>query len=631
MQSLLLLAALWMLAAAAAITLRSERRLVRSLDELQAEMQLRRNFEHELGVMLAGARAILLTPDVADRDQVSENAERLRGFHESYLRLNPPPAERVRAARVRVGFEALVAAIEALDRAPPDDAGAKRAVEDLIRREDALRQELLQWGTAQTDRLAAAKLALGGQAAALYTVIVAFAVFAAASVYLFWRAQQRHLWAPLEAMRLMVLELKRDNLRVRAPHAESVELRPLAEALGEMSAEVAESRHRLEQKVLERTAKLEEIQQQLLRAARLSALGQLVVGVAHEVNNPLTSILGFSDVLLSRRDLDPRLRPQVETIRAEALRLKNVVSNLTGYSQQTRPRVSRFDLRTLLARLTDLRAYQLRAGRIRLEIAAPSEPLWVEADADQLLQVLFSIVLNAEQAIKAAREQGTIRIEAKTDDGRCLVSIRDDGIGMDDATLARIFEPFFTTRAGGHGTGMGLAVTRAIVEQHGGEIAAASAPGRGSCFRLTLPTAAPPGRPEPKPAASEPQNAAIKPRRQALLVDDEPGILDLAAHALASRGWRCTAVEDATKLAGALDGHAYDVVLCDLRMPGISGLQVLRLLRQERPELARRFILMTGDPSEVTTDAAEFAGMELLRKPFTVAQLYAVVDAALAR
>jgi signal transduction histidine kinase len=630
-QSLLLLAALWMLAAAAAINLRAERRLAHALEELHAEMQLRRNLENELGVMTAGARALLPTPEIADRGLVQKSAERLRSFHESYLRLSPPLDERLRAARVRAGFEALVAAIEALDRAPPDGAGTKRAGEDLIQRENALRQELLHWGTAQTDRLAATKLAVSGQAAALYAIIAGFAVFAVASVYLLWRAQKRHVWEPLEAMRLMVLELKRGNLRVRPPHADSVELRPLAEALGEMSAEVAESRHRLEQKVLERTAKLEEAQQQLLRAAKLSALGQLVAGVAHEVNNPLTSILGFSDVLLSRRDLDPRLRPQVETIRAEALRLKNVVSNLTGFSQQTRPRVSRFDLRTLLERLADLRAYQLQSGRIRLEIAAPPEPLWVEADADQLLQALFSIVLNAEQAIKAAREQGTIRIEAKADDGRCLVSIRDDGIGMDDTTIARIFEPFFTTRAAGSGTGMGLTVTRAIIEQHGGEITAASALGRGSCFRITLPAAPPPGRQKASAAAKEPQTDASKPRGLALLVDDEPGILDLAAHALAARGWQCTAIASATELSAALDARAYDVVLCDLRMPDISGLEVLRRLRRERPELARRFILMTGDPSEMAADAAEFAGIELLRKPFTLAQLYAAVDAAVAR
>jgi signal transduction histidine kinase len=632
MHSLLLLAALWLLAASAAINLRAERRLGRALDNLHAEMQLRRNLENELEVMIAGARALLLTPELADPGLLPASAERMRGLYEGYLQKNPPVEERLRVAAVRAGFEAIVAAIETLERTAPNEQGTAEVLEDLFRRESALRHELLRWGTAQTDRLAATKLKLSGQAAALYAILAGFAVFSVASVYVLWRAQQRHLWAPLEAMRLMVLELKRGNLRVRAPHAESVELRPLADALGEMSAEVAEARHRLEQKVLERTAKLEEAQQQLLRAAKLSALGQLVAGVAHEVNNPLTSILGFSDVLLSRRDLDPRLRPQVETIRAEALRLKNVVSNLTGFSQQTRPRVSRFDLRTLLERLADLRAYQLQSGRIRLEIVVPATPLRVEGDADQLLQALFSIVLNAEQAIKAVREQGVIRIEANEEDGRCRVNISDDGIGMDAVTLKRIFEPFFTTRAAGQGTGMGLAVARGIVEQHGGEISAESSPGRGSTFRLTLPAAAPLAQPLARPhqplAERGTPAAAGETTGRVLLVDDEPGILDLATHALAARGWQCTAVKDAAALPGAMEGLEFDIVLCDLRMPGASGLEVLRMLRRERPELARRFILMTGDPSEMAADAAEFASIELLRKPFTLARLYAAVEAA---
>lgn len=631
MHSLLVLAALWLLAASAAINLRAERRLARTLDDLHAEMQLRRNLEDELGVIIIGARAVLLTPQPADRGLLPGSIERLRGLPESYLRRDLPAEERRRAARLRADFEALVAAVEALKAAPPGGEGAGKAAGELQRRESALRQELFAWSAAQADRLAAAKRTLSGQAATLYAIIAGFALFAVASVYLLWRAQRQNLWEPLEAMRLMVLELKRGNLRARVPHAESVELRPLAEALGAMSAEVAESRHRLEQKVLERTAKLEEAQQQLLRAAKLSALGQLVAGVAHEVNNPLTSILGFSEVLLSRRDLDPRLRPAVETIRAEALRLKNAISNLTGYSEQTRPRVTRFDLRTLLERLADLRAYQLRAANIRLEIAVPPAPLWVEADADQLLHALFSTVLNAEQAIKAAREQGIIHIEARQQDGRCAVSVSDDGCGMDEATLARIFEPFFTTRAGGQGTGMGLTVARAIVEQQGGEITAESAPGRGSCFRMTIPAAAPLEADAPPSAGRETAARAGQHRGRALVVDDEPGILNFARQALAARGWQSTAVEDATKLRAAISDLEFDVVLCDLRMPGCSGVEVLRLLRRERPELARRFILMTGDPSEMAAGDAEFAGVELLRKPFTLAQFYAALDAALGR
>ncbi|MCL6481797.1 MAG: response regulator [Firmicutes bacterium] len=461
-------------------------------------------------------------------------------------------------------------------------------------------------------RVRRAMLWLGG----LMGVAVAFAV---GMIGLFRRLHRRLIWQPLETLRQMVLQMRQGRLDLHGPVPDAVELEPLFRAFYQMTAELREMHGALEQKVLERTAQLEQAHQQLVRAAKLSALGQVVSGVAHEVNNPLTVILGFSEVALMRDDLPPRLRAHLEAIRAESLRLKNVVTNLLRFSQQQESHRSRIDLRDVIARLIQLRNYQLRVHGIRLHYEPPPQPVFVRGDAEQLLQALFNLMLNAEQAIRQRRAEGDIWLRCSAEAGCVVVAVQDNGVGIPPELREHVFEPLFTSKPLGRGTGLGLTVAWEIIRQHHGEIRLESEPGQGSTFSIVLPE-------DPQPAAAddppaEPAAASASAPGLALVLDDEPAIAALLEHLLGACGWQTLVRHSADRFEAELRNVTPDLVLCDLKMPGRTGLDVLNWLRQHRPALAARFILMTGDPTDVENHAEELARIPILLKPFTVQTL----------
>src|SRR5208282_6083248 len=212
-------------------------------------------------------------------------------------------------------------------------------------------------------------------------------------------------------------------------------------------------------------ASLEIAQKEVLQSAKLASLGQLVSGVAHEINNPLTSILGFSEIVLGRPGVDPSvLAPR-----------------------RAPHRTQRLDLRTVVDRLVDLRDYHLRADNISLHVAKPPDPIWVLADPDQLLQVLLNLLLNSEQAIHESRDRGDIWIDCRAEGGAAHLIVRDDGLGMSSEAREHLFEPFFTTKPPGQGTGLGLSISHGIIQQHKGTILAESAPGQGTTIHIQLP------------------------------------------------------------------------------------------------------------------------------------------------
>jgi two-component system NtrC family sensor kinase len=429
----------------------------------------------------------------------------------------------------------------------------------------------------------------------------------------------------------MVGEIRRGNLNLTGPAPGSIEFGPLVKGFVEMAGDLREMRDSLERKVAERTAKLEATQKELVQAAKLSSLGQLVSGVAHELNNPLTSILGFSEVGLMRKDLDPPMRHQLQTIRSEALRLKNLVANLSSFARRTPQRMARLDLRRVLDRIVDLRRYQLTAGNIQLHYDSPLLPVWTQGDADQLTQVFFNLVLNSEQAIKECRNQGDIWLACGAEAEGVWGSVRDNGAGMSSAIQERIFDPFFTTKPVGQGTGLGLSISHGIIEQHHGKIVVESAEGQGTAIRISLPAGGPalkaPATAGEKPAAAEARELC---GQRALVIDDEPAITQMLEHYLKGHDWDCVVLNDATALESHLADQRFDAVICDLKMPRRNGLEVLRLLRQQRPELARRFVLITGNLAEgAEKEIVELAGVPVVRKPFTIAQLAETLRALL--
>lgn len=521
---------------------------------------------------------------------------------------------------------------EAVEAPKPSRAKA-RALAEIPKRELAVRNAFSTTAEEQFKKLNEATARLAMYTQVLRIVLLILGLFPVVVMLWFRRAHERHIWTPLEHLHGMVLEVKRGNLEVDGAVPETVELGSVTSAFLVMASELREMRNSLEEKVRQRAAQFEAASKDLLRAAKLASLGQLVAGVAHEINNPLTSILGFSEIVLTNAELDEKVIKQVRTMRDEALRLKHLVANLNQFARRTPQQAHSIDLRTVPDRLLELRAYQLAANNIRVEYRRPEKPIWINGDRDSLLQLLLQLVLNAEHAIHEGRESGEIHLKCEASDGYAMISIDDNGCGMSAEMREHIFDPFFTTRPSRHRTGLGLSVCHGIVEQHGGDVIVQSEIGHGTSFRIRLPLtqSTSPEKPTPNRAKNVASRKGSKLRdastrsKRFLVIDDEADILNLVAEVLGSAETKIVTLQDSNRLDSVLDG-AFDAVLCDLKMPGRDGLSVLRKVRELRPDLARHFLLMTGNLADAEKAAAELEGIPILPKPFTLSGLREMLE-----
>jgi two-component system NtrC family sensor kinase len=382
-------------------------------------------------------------------------------------------------------------------------------------------------------------------------------------------------------------------------------------------------------------------QERLLQSEKMSSVGQLVSGVAHELNNPLTGITGFAQLLLLR-DLDPTARQQVETIYAEAERASKIVSNLLTFARRRKAQKEPSDLNTLLERVLELRNYDLRVRNIDTELALdPALPATL-ADANQIQQVFLNVIINAEQAMRVGGDDaaGRLRIATRASGPNVVVSFEDSGPGMNAETLRRIFDPFYTTKEAGDGTGLGLTISYSIIEEHGGRIWAESAPGRGTTFFIELPaaTGVVDGAATHRPAAPDrpaADTSVEKPRiekRRILVVDDEESIQKLLTGVLEMDGHQVELASNGREALDRILRESFDLVITDIKMPVMGGPDLYRHLSDTANPLARRVIFITGDT--VAPDTRRFLqGVDnaVLSKPFRLRDVRESVAAALAR
>jgi PAS domain S-box-containing protein len=228
------------------------------------------------------------------------------------------------------------------------------------------------------------------------------------------------------------------------------------------------------------------LEQQIIQSERLAAMGQMIGGFAHELNNPLTSILGMSE-LLQDSPVPEGSRKQLEILQQQARRAVEIVQNLTYFSRPPAPGKSTIDLGELVQRTLDLHAYSLRKSNITVDFLREGALPPVHGDAHQLMQVFLNLILNSEQAIREVRDRGTLRIRLEKGSNTASVIFQDDGPGISPDILPNIFDPFYTTKRPGRGTGLGLSICKAILREHNGNIEAESGPGGGAVFRVTLP------------------------------------------------------------------------------------------------------------------------------------------------
>src|SRR5881296_3565894 len=309
------------------------------------------------------------------------------------------------------------------------------------------------------------------------------------------------------------------------------------------------------------------LQEQLIQSEKMSAIGQLIAGVAHDLNNPLASVVGFSDFLAEASDVPPSLQEPLQVIRQEAERAATIVKNLLSFARSQEGERTRQAIRALLDSTLALLRNQLMAHKVEATVEVVPGLPDVEVNANQIKQVFVNVINNACQAITSDAPSGRIWITARRVGDTIAVSVTDSGPGMTEELAARVFEPFFTTKREGKGTGLGLSICQGIMKEHGGRLTLEAKPGAGATFIVELPGTTPPAA-EPERAA-EPGAPARKLR--VLVVDDEPHILHYMSATLESWGHTVEVASDGHyALERALVG-AFDVIICDLRMPHLGG------------------------------------------------------------
>src|SRR3954454_16130510 len=359
------------------------------------------------------------------------------------------------------------------------------------------------------------------------------------------------------------------------------------------------------------------LQDQLIQSEKMSAIGQLIAGIAHDLNNPLASVVGFADYLTEIPSVPPALREPLSVIQEEAERASNIVKNLLSFARKQEHQRRPTPLKPLLDATFLLLRNQLMAQRVEARIVVePALPM-PDIEPNQIQQVFVNLINNAAQAIASTGRPGTVVVRARRWLDGVAIDVVDDGPGMTEGLAAQVFEPFFTTKPEGEGTGLGLSISQGIVKEHGGRIMLSTEEGTGSTFTVQLPLSTRSAAPPEDVGTRAPTR-----RLRVLVVDDEPHILHYMRATLEAWGHIPVVAADGEEGLARASGEQFDLIISDLRMPRFGGREFYEELARRNPRMAARLVFSTGDTVRGDTLAfLETLDRPYLHKPFSLAEL----------
>jgi PAS domain S-box-containing protein len=362
---------------------------------------------------------------------------------------------------------------------------------------------------------------------------------------------------------------------------------------------------------------------QLAQTERLSAIGEVISGVAHELNNPLSGVIGFSQLLMARHIDGPVVRA-LEKINESGLRCQRIIRNLLSFARRHKAERKYLGINGIVEKTLDLKKYQLRVNNIEVVRELDPNVPCTMIDFHQIQQVFLNLINNAQQAMACVRDRaGRLIVRTSFTNGMIRAEFIDNGEGIDGEILQRIFDPFFTTKAQGEGTGLGLSASYGIVKEHGGRIYATNRNEEGTIFIVELPIC-PQALEDDEEIADENTTATdnLTAGGYVLIVDDEPFLIDLLMEVLEDAGHRVDTASNGEEAHRKVVANRYDVVITDIHMPQMNGIELYRQILQERPELDGRVVLVTGDL--VNGETAKFlseVNVRTLRKPLEISRI----------
>jgi two-component system NtrC family sensor kinase len=432
----------------------------------------------------------------------------------------------------------------------------------------------------------------------------------------------RRVTQPLRQLRDSAEAVGRGDYARRVQVNSGDECGELAAVFNQMTENIQASRRELE-KIVET---LKTTQNQLIQSEKLSGIGEFVAGVAHELNNPLTSVMGFAE-LLQQSDLPEQQRRYLDVIFKSAKRCQRIVQSLLSFARRHAPERKVICVNEIVESAVEILQYQMRTSNIEVVTQFDANLPLTEIDPHQMQQVFLNIINNARQAMEGQKTKGRLRVTTESREDKVRIIFQDNGPGIPEENLKKIFNPFFTTKEVGKGTGLGLSLCYGIVSEHGGTITPQSKPGEGATFVIEIPVAHKPATvTEKKPAdPQKPTQEGVG--RRVLVIDDEDAILQMIRAALTMNGYKVDVALDGETALKRLGQYHYDLALCDWKMPGLNGQQVYERLHETNPEMSKRLIFITGDVvNERTQEFLQAQNKVCLSKPFTLVDFRSAIN-----